>query len=323
MKAIRIAQTGGPEQLALVDVDPPTPGPGEVRVRHEAIGVNFLDTYHRGGLYPITLPSGIGVEAAGVIEAVGDGVTRFAVGDRIAYSSGALGAYAEAHVVQASRAVRVPEGVSLDVAAASLLKGLTAYYLLRKLFRVEQGHAVLVHAGAGGVGQILVQWAKHLGAFVIASVGSEAKASIPRALGADVVVDSSKENLVERVRAATNGEGVDVVYDGVGKDTFAASLDCLKVRGMFASYGNASGPVPPVDPLLLMQKGSLFFTRPTLSHYTRTPEELDEGAEALFDVIHKGAVKIAPPTAYALGDARKAHEDLEARRTTGSLILKP
>jgi NADPH2:quinone reductase len=323
MKAIRIEQHGGPEVLHLIDVDTPTPSPGEVLVRHEAIGVNFIDTYHRTGLYKNPLPSGLGLEGAGVVEALGEGVTRFKPGDRIAYCTGPIGAYAEAHVVSAARAVRVPESIALDTAAASLLKGMTARYLLRKTFRVEQGQSVLVHAAAGGVGQILVQWAKHLGANVIATAGSEAKGQIAHDLGADhVLVLHGDENFAPRVRAIV-GEGVHVVYDGVGKDTWAGSLDSLRPLGLMVSYGNASGPPPDINPLLLSQKGSLFLTRPTLFHYTATTELLDETAADLFDVVTRGIVKIAPPTCYALANAAQAHADLESRRSTGSLVLAP
>ena len=322
MKAIRIEQHGGPEVLRLADVVTPLPGPHEVRVRHHAIGVNFIDTYHRTGLYKIALPSGLGQEAAGVVDAIGEDVTRFRLGDRVAYSLGALGAYAEAHVVNESRAVKLPDAISFDIAAASLLKGMTARYLLRKTFRVERGHAIVVHAAAGGVGQILVQWGRHLGARVIATVGSDAKAEIARALGADDVLVQGRDDIAARVREITNG-GADVVYDGVGKDTWDASLDCLRPLGMMVSYGNASGAVPPMSPLLLAQKGSLFLTRPTLGHYVATPQLLDETAQDLFDVIEQGAVKIAPPKRYALADAAQAHRDLEARKTTGSLVLVP
>lgn len=323
MKAIRIEQHGGPEVLRLVDIETPAPGAHEVRVRHEAVGINFIDTYHRTGLYKIALPSGLGSEAAGVVDAVGEGVTRFKIGDRAAYSLSALGAYAEAHVVSENRAVKLPDAVSFDIAAASLLKGMTARYLLRKTFRVEQGHIVLIHAAAGGVGQILVQWAKHLGASVIASVGGDAKAEVARALGADHVLVTSRDDVAKRVREITNGAGAHVVYDGVGKDTWDASLDSLRPLGMMVSYGNASGAVPAISPLVLAQKGSLFLTRPTLGNYVATAELLDETARDLFDVIEKGAVKIAPPTRYALAEAAQAHRDLEARKTTGSLVLIP
>lgn len=323
MRAIRIDAHGGPEVMHLADVDSPTPGATEIRVRHEAIGVNFIDTYHRSGLYKLALPSGLGLEAAGVVDAIGSGVTRFKLGDRVAYCSGPIGAYAETHVVNEARAVKLPDAIAFDIAAASLLKGMTVRYLLRKTFRVERGQFVLIHAAAGGVGQILVQWAKHLGALVIATVGSDAKAEIARALGVDHVIVTARDNIAARVREITNGAGAHVVYDGVGKDTWEASLDSLRPLGMMVSYGNASGPPPDINPLTLSQKGSLFLTRPTLFHYTATVEQLDETAADLFDVIEEGAVKIAPPTQYRLADAAQAHRDLEARRTTGSLVLTP
>lgn len=323
MKAIRIDKTGGPEVLHLADVAMPEPGVGEIRVRNHACGINFIDTYHRGGLYPLTMPSGLGQEGAGVVEAIGAGVTRFKQGDRVAYCSGPVGAYSEAHAVKAERVVKLPDAISFDVAGAALLKGMTARYLLRKTFRVERGHVVVIHAAAGGVGQIAVQLAKHLGAHVIATAGSDAKAKIARELGADDVIVSAREDVAKRVREITNGEGAHVVYDGVGKDTWDASINALRPCGMMVTYGNASGPVPPISPLVLMQKGSLFLTRPTLASYTRTTQELDETAQDLFDVIASGAVKIAPPTRYKLEDAAQAHRDLEARKTTGSLVLIP
>jgi NADPH:quinone reductase len=321
MKAIRIEQTGGPDVITLTEVATPEPGASEVRARNHAIGVNFIDTYHRTGLYKIALPSGLGMEGAGVVEAIGANVTRFKRGDRIAYSSGPIGAYAEAHVVNEARAVKLPDAISYDIAAASLLKGMTARFLLRKTFRVERGHDVVIHAAAGGVGQIAVQWAKHLGANVIAVVGSDAKGEIARSLGADHIIIQG-DDIAKRVREIT-GVGAHVVYDSVGKDTFGASLDSLRPMGMLVCFGNASGPPPDISPLTLSQKGSLFLTRPTLFTYTATVEQLDETAEDLFDVIEKGAVKIAPPTRYALADAAQAHRDLESRKTMGSLVLVP
>ncbi len=322
MKAIRIAEHGGPETMALADVETPQPGAHEIRVRHHAIGVNFIDTYHRSGLYKISMPSGLGVEAAGVVEAVGEGVTRFKPGDRAAYCTAPLGAYSEAHVLPETRAVQLPAAITFDVAAAVLLKGATARYLLRKTFRVEPGHWLLIHAAAGGVGQVLVQWAKHLGAHVIATVGSAAKADIARALGADHVFILDGSDFAPHVRAIVSG-GVHVVYDGTGKDTWEGSLDSLRPLGMMVSFGNASGPPPDINPLLLSQKGSLFLTRPTLFHYTAATEQLDETAADLFDVLARGAVRGAPPTRYTLADAAQAHRDLEARKTTGSLVLVP
>jgi NADPH2:quinone reductase len=323
MKSIRVDANGGPEVMHLANIETPTPGAGEVRVRNHAIGVNFIDTYHRSGLYPIALPSGLGLEGAGVVDAIGEGVTRFVVGDRVGYCSAPIGAYAEAHVMKATQAVPLPQAISFDVAAASMLKGMTARYLLRKTFPVQRQHVVVIYAAAGGVGQITVQWALHLGATVIAIAGSDAKAEIARGLGAQHIIVSSRENIAARVREITNGEGADVVFDAIGKDTFETSLDSLKTLGMMVSFGNASGPVAPFSPLLLAQKGALFLTRPTLGHYTRTLDQLDETARDLFGVIEEGAVKIAPPTRYALADAAQAHRDLEARKTTGSLVLTP
>ncbi len=322
MKAIRIEANGGPEVMRLAERDTPTPGANEVRVRHHAIGVNFIDTYHRTGLYKNPLPHGLGTEGVGVIDAVGANVTRFNVGDRVGYCTAPVGAYAEMHVVPETRTVKLPDAIAFDIAAASLLKGMTARYLLRKTFRVERGHAVVIHAAAGGVGQIAVQWAKHLGALVIGVVGSDAKGEVARALGADHVIVQGREDLAARVREIA-GVGAHVVYDGVGKDTFAASLDSLRPLGMMVSYGNASGPPPDINPLTLSQKGSLFLTRPTLFSYTATVEQLDETAADLFDVIEQGAVKIAPPQRYPLADAAQAHRDLESRKTTGSLVLNP
>jgi NADPH2:quinone reductase len=322
MKAIRLEQNGGPDVLALADIPAREPGADEVRVKHHVIGVNFIDTYQRSGLYKIALPSGLGLEAAGVVDAIGDGVTRFKVGDRVVYASGPIGAYAESNIVKAAQAVKLPDAIPFDIAAASLLKGMTARFLLRKTFRVERGHDVVIHAAAGGVGQIAVQWAKHLGANVIAVVGSDAKAEIAKSLGADHTIVTSRNDIAKRVREIT-GAGAHVVYDSVGKDTFIASLDSLRPLGMMVSFGNASGPPPDINPLALSQRGSLFLTRPTMFHYTATVEQLDETAADLFDVIAKGAVKIATPARYALADAAQAHRDLEARKTTGSLVLAP
>lgn len=321
MLAIQAVRTGGPEVLEAVDLPVPSPGPGQVLIRHQAVGLNFIDTYHRGGLYPLKMPSVLGLEAAGVVEALGDGVTRLAVGDRVAYN-GTLGAYAEAAVVPADRAVKVPDAVSLETAAAVLLKGMTAEFLVRRCHRVEPGQTVLVHAAAGGVGSILVQWAKALGATVIATVGSEAKAAIAREHGADHVILYDREDVAARVLEITAGQGVAVVYDGVGKDTFEASLRSLGRRGVLATFGNASGPVPPVAPLELAGK-SLFLTRPRLFDYIATTEELDESAAALFAVLESGAVKIEIGQTFPLAETRAAHEALEGRRTTGATLLIP
>ena len=323
MKAIRIDATGGPDVIRLADIDAPTPGAREIRVKNEACGVNFIDTYHRTGLYKVALPSGLGQEGAGVVDAIGEGVTRFKLGDRLAYCSGPIGAYSEQHIVREDRAVLLPQAISFDIAAASMLKGMTARYLLRKTFRVEPGHTIVVHAAAGGVGQILVQWGKHLGATVIATAGSDAKAEIATSLGADHALVTGRDDIAQRVRELTNGVGGDVVYDGVGKDTFETSLDCLRPLGMVVLFGNASGAVGPFNPLILSQKGSLFLTRPTLAHYIASREALDETASDLFEAIEKGVVKIAAPARYKLADAAGAHRDLEARKTTGSLVLIP
>ncbi|ADG12636.1 quinone oxidoreductase [Caulobacter segnis] len=321
MLAIQISRTGGPEVLEAVQVEAPSPAAGQILVRHAAVGLNYIDTYHRSGLYPLKLPSGLGLEAAGTVEAVGDGVTRFQVGDRVAYN-GTMGAYAEAAVVPADRAVRIPDSVSLEIAAAVLLKGMTAEFLVRRCFHVKQGDTVLIHAAAGGVGQILVQWCKALGASVIATVGSEAKATIARDLGADHVIDYGHEDIVAKVGELTGGQGVAVVYDGVGKDTWAASLKSLARRGVMVTFGNASGPVPPFAPLELGGK-SLFVTRPRLFDYITTTEELDESAEALFAVLGSGAVKIDIGQTFPLAEARAAHEALEGRRTIGATLLLP
>ena len=321
--AIRIHQTGGPEVLSWEPVELPAPAAGEATVRHAAVGLNFIDTYHRTGLYPLPLPSGIGLEGAGVVEAVGAGVTEVQVGDRVAYAGGPLGAYAEARNIPAHRLLKIPDPISFDTAAAMMLQGLTAAYLLRKTYRVQAGDAVLIHAAAGGVGLIACQWAKALGATVIGTVGSDAKGELAKAHGCDHVINYSTENFVARVREITGGEGVPVVYDGVGKDTFMGSLDCLRPLGMLVTYGNASGPVPPLDLLLLSQKGSLFVTRPTIMSYTAKRPDLEALGAELFDVVASGKVKIEVHQRYALKDAAQAHRDLEARKSTGSTILLP
>ena len=322
MKAIRFSQTGGPEVLDYVDVDLPQPGPGVARVRHTVVGVNFIDTYHRSGLYKLPLPSSLGSEAAGVVEAVGEGVASLKPGDRVAYA-GAMGAYADANNIPADRLVKIPAGVSDETAAAAMLKGMTTQYLLKRTYPVKRGQTILFHAAAGGVGLIAGQWAKHLGATVIGTVGSDDKIALARENGYAHVLNVRKDGWVKAVRDLTGGEGVPVVYDSVGKDTFAGSLDCLAVRGMFVSFGNASGPVPPFDPGILAAKGSLYFTRPTLASYARPGSELQETAADLFAAIASGAVKIAVHQRFRLSEARKAHEALHARSTTGATVLIP
>jgi len=320
--AIRIHETGGPEQLRWEQVEVGRPGPGEVRVRNTAIGVNFIDTYHRTGLYPVPLPATLGTEGAGVVEAVGPRVKGFRVGDRVAYAQ-PMGAYAEVVLRPADRLVKIPAGVDDRVAAAMMLKGMTAYYLCRRTYKVQRGDTILVHAAAGGVGQILCQWAKHLGATVIGTVGSDAKAALARKVGCKHVIVTEREKISERVKAITKGRGVPVVYDGVGKDTFFESLDSLAPLGLLVSYGNASGPVPPFNVLELSKRGSLFVTRPTLMTYVAKREDLVRAARELFAVVKKRAVRIAVNQTYALKDAAQAHRDLEARKTTGSTILLP
>ena len=321
--AIRIHQTGGPEVLTWETVDVPPPAAGEATVRHHAVGLNFIDTYHRTGLYPLPLPSGIGLEGAGVVEAVGAGVTEVKVGDRVAYAGGPVGAYAEVRNIPAHRLLKLPDAIAFDTAAAMMLQGLTAAYLLRRTYRVQPGDAVLIHAAAGGVGLIACQWAKALGATVIGTVGSPAKAELAKAHGCDHVINYSTENFTQRVREITGGEGVPVVYDGVGKDTFMGSLDSLRPLGMLVTYGNASGPVPPFDVLLLSQKGSLFVTRPTIMHYTAKRADLEALGAELFEVVVSGKVRIEVNQTYPLREAAQAQRDLEARKTTGSTVLLP
>ncbi len=321
MKAIRFARTGGPDVLALEEIELASPAPGQVRVRHTVIGVNFIDTYQRSGLYKLPLPSGLGSEAAGAVEAVGQGVTSLKVGDRVGYCTGPIGAYAEANNVPADRVVKLPSGVSDETAAAAMLKGMTAQYLLKRTFPVQRGQPILIHSAAGGVGLIAGQWAKHLGATVIGTVGSDDKIALAKANGYEHVLNLQKDDWVAYVREMTKGEGVPVVYDSVGKDTFTGSLDCLAPRGMMVSFGNSSGAVPAVEPAILSAKGSLYLTRPTLFHYVRTSQELQETAADLFAVIASGAVKIAVNQRFALKDARAAHEALHSRKTTGATVL--
>lgn len=320
---IRFEQTGGPEVLRMADVDLPPPGPGEARVRHHAVGLNFIDIYHRSGLYPVPLPSGLGQEAAGVVEEVGPGVTEVSPGDRVAYAGGPLGAYCTARNLAADLLVRLPEAISFEQGAAMMLQGLTAQYLLRRTYRVQPGDTVLIHAAAGGVGLIACQWAKSLGATVIGTVSSEAKAALAHAHGCDHPIVYTRENFARRVRELTGGLGVPVVYDSIGRDTFMDSLACLQPLGIMVSFGNASGPVPPLDIGVLARMGSLYLTRPTLFSYTARREDLLKMAAELFDVVARGAVRIAVNQRYALAEAAAAHRDMEARRTMGSSVLVP
>jgi NADPH2:quinone reductase len=323
-KAIVISQTGGPEVLRWVDYDPGQPGPGEVRLRHEAVGLNFIDVYHRTGLYPLpSLPAVPGMEGSGTVEAVGYGVTEVAAGDRVAYAGLPPGAYAQERRIPADRLVKLPESITTHQAAAMMLQGMTARYLLRGCFDVKAGDTILIHAAAGGVGSIVCQWAKHLGATVIGTVGSEEKAATATANGCDYPILYTKEEFVARVKEITNDRGVDVVYDSVGQATFMKSLDCLRPLGTMVSFGQSSGPVAPLELGLLSAKGSLFLTRPTLMTYTARREDLLTHARDLFEVVDKGVVKVEIRQTYPLSDAARAHRELEGRRTTGSSILLP
>jgi NADPH2:quinone reductase len=323
-KAIRIHETGGAEVLRYEDVEVGRPGPGEVRLIQSAIGLNFIDIYLRSGLYPLpSLPSVIGLEAAGTVEEVGEGVSDFAPGDRVAYASPPPGAYAEERLMPADRLVPLPDEISDRQAAAMMLQGMTVEYLIRRTYRVEPGDTVLFHAAAGGVGLIACQWLNHLGVTVIGTVGSAEKAALAKAHGCHHTINYREEDFAARVKEITDGAGVPVVYDSIGKDTFEASLDCLRPRGVMVSYGNASGPVTAFNPGILAQKGSLYLTRPTLSTYTASRADLLATAEALFDVVRAGAVKIEINQTYPLAEAAQAQRDLEARKTTGSTILLP
>lgn len=323
-KAIRLYQTGGPEVLCWEETKVGQPGPGQARVRHTAIGVNFVDTYQRSGLYPLVLPSGLGGEAAGVVEAVGPGVTEVRPGDRVAYADSTVpGSYAEERVMTASRLIRLPKEISDLQAAAMMLKGMTVEYLIRRTYPVATGETVLFHAAAGGVGLIACQWLKALGATVIGTVGSDEKAALAKAHGCDHTIVYTREDFVARVRELTGGAGVPVVYDAVGKTTFAGSLDCLRPRGLLVLFGNASGPVPPFDLGVLSKKGSLYVTRPTLMTYTASRAELEASAAELFKVVLAGQVKIEVRQTYALKEAAQVHRDLEGRKTTGSVVMVP
>jgi len=321
--AIRIEANGGPDVLQWKEVAVGDPGPGEARVRHTAVGVNYIDTYHRSGLYKLTLPTGIGSEGAGVVEAVGSGVDWVKPGDRVAYCGGPLGAYCEVRVMPAERLVKLPDGISDRVAATLMLKGFTVQYLFRQTYKLKAGETFLFHAAAGGVGLIACQWARALGAMMIGTVGSDDKAALAKANGCAQTIVYTRENFVERTKALNGGKGVQVVYDGVGKDTFPGSLDCLAPRGMFVSYGNASGPVPPFDILMLSAKGSLYVTRPTLFTYAATRQEIAAMAKELFDLVLAGKIVSEPRQTFALKDAADAHRALESRATTGATVLIP
>ncbi len=323
VKAIRFHETGGPEVLRWEDVDVPRPGPGEILIRHTAVGLNFIDTYHRSGLYPLpAMPAILGTEATGVVEAAGPDVVDIKPGQRVTYP-GPVGAYCEYRVFPAARAIPLPDAIDDKTAAAMTLKGMTAQYLLRQTYVVKPGDTILVHAAAGGVGLILCQWAKHLGATVIGTVGSDEKAELARANGCDHPIVYTRENFTQRVLEITGGQKLPVVYDSVGAATFEGSLDCLRPRGLMVTYGNASGPVPPFSPGVLSQKGSLFLTRPTLFAYVITRDELLSCAQDLFDVVLGGHVKISVNHEYPLSAAAEAHRALESRKTTGSTVLIP
>jgi len=323
-KAIRIHETGGADVLRFEDVEVGTPGTGEVRLKQTAVGLNFIDIYLRSGLYPLpSLPTVIGLEGAGVVEAIGEGVTDLKMGDRVAYASPPPGAYAEARLIPAQLLVKVPDSISDQQAAAMMLQGMTVEYLIRRTYRVEPGDTVLLHAAAGGVGLIACQWLNHLGATVIGTVGSEEKAALARAHGCHHTINYREEEFAARVREITDGAGVPVVYDSIGKSTFEGSLNCLKPRGLMVSFGNASGPVTDLNLGILAQKGSLYLTRPTLFHYNASRDELLASAGALFDVVQSGKVKIEINQTYPLAEAARAQQDLEDRKTTGSTILLP
>ncbi len=321
-KAIRFHKTGGPEVLVYEDVEVGAPGPGQARVKHNAIGLNFIDTYHRSGLYPLPLPSGLGLEGAGVVEAVGPGVDDLKAGDRVAYAGGPPGSYSEVRVMPADKLVKVPKGITDEQAAAMMLKGLTAQYLIRSTYPVQAGQTVLFHAAAGGVGLIAGQWLKALGVTTIGTVGSDEKAKLAKAHGYDHTIVYTRENFAQRVNEITGGAKLPVVFDSVGKDTFAGSLDCLQPRGFLVVFGNGSGPVTGVD-LNVLAKGSYYVTRPTLMTYTAKRADLVAAAKELFDVVKSGKVKIEVNQKFALKDAKQAHLDLEGRKTTGSTVLIP
>jgi NADPH:quinone reductase len=319
--AIRFHKTGGPDVLAWEDVEIGKPGPGQARLRQTAVGLNYVDTYFRAGVYPTQLPSGLGTEGAGVVEEIGPGVTEVKVGDRVAYAGGPLGAYAEARLIPADRLIVLPPSITDRQGAAMMLQGLTVQYLIRRTYRVQKGDTILIHAAAGGIGLILCQWAKHLGATVIGTVSSDAKAELAKANGCHHPIVYTREDFVARVKDITGGKLLPVVYDSVGKDTFMKSLDCLRPLGLMVSFGQASGKVEPFDAGILAAKGSLYLTRPTLNTYAAKREDLVAMAKELFEVVASGAVKITVNQTYALKDAAQAHRDLEGRKTTGSTVF--
>ncbi|HUT50821.1 MAG TPA: quinone oxidoreductase [Alphaproteobacteria bacterium] len=320
-KAIKFHETGGPDVLKWEDVDIGDPGAGEIRVKHNAVGLNYIDVYHREGLYPLPMPSGLGLEAAGVVEAVGDGVDNLKPGDRVSCGTGPVGAYSEARIMPAAIAVKIPDGIEDTTAAAMMLQGMTAEFLLNRTFPVEKGQTILFHAAAGGVGLIACQWAKAIGATVIGTVGTDEKAELARAHGCDHPIVYTREDFVERVKEITDGKGVPVVYDSVGKDTFMGSLDCLSTRGYLVNFGSASGPPEPLNLGLLAPKGSLYVTRPTLMTYCAAREDLELSSGRLFEMVGSGKVKIEVNQTYPLAEAAQAHRDLEARKTTGSTVF--
>ncbi|MBU9521679.1 quinone oxidoreductase [Burkholderia multivorans] len=322
-KAIRYDQPGGPDVMKWVDVEVGAPQAGEVRIKQHAVGLNYIDVYFRTGLYPQPLPAGLGMEAAGEVTAVGEGVGTLKVGDRVAYVAQPPGAYAQERVLSAERVVKLPDGIGYDDAASVMLQGLTAHYLLRRTYPVKAGDTILIHAAAGGVGLLVCQWAKALGATVIGTVGSDEKAGLAKAHGCDHPIVYTRENFTQRVKEITNGAGVPVVYDSIGKDTYIGSLDCLAPLGYFVSFGNASGPLPPIDSKEFSSRGSLFFTRPTLFSYIAKRADLESAAAELFDVILSGKVKTSINQRYPLAEVGRAHADLEARKTTGSTVLVP
>ncbi len=322
-KTVIIEQVGGVDVMSLVQQDVPMPAESEIQIRQSAVGLNFIDTYHRSGLYPVPLPSGLGLEAAGKVESVGSGVTNFNVGDRVAYGAGPIGAYAELRNMPANRVQKLPDEIDNETAAAMMLKGMTASYLLRQTYEVKAGETILIHAAAGGVGLIACQWAKALGATVIGTVGNDEKAELAQSFGCDHTINYSQENIAERVKDITDGSGVPVVYDGVGQATLEASLDSLQPRGLLVSYGNASGPVENFNLGTLTAKGSLYVTRPSLMTYVAADQDLQQTAADLFEVVASGKVKIPIHQRYHLDDVQQAHSDLESRKTTGTTLLVP